>query len=281
MNTLDEKTAEHRYWFAFMGIIASLCIIIAITALLGLKGWILALLAVALFIAAAFAARIIGKRYAAFTADRISAAHQSEESFIHHASHELNNPLTAIQGECEISLMKERTPQQYQAALVRIITEAKRINQLMKSLLFLSKSDSEIQEGNHEMVFLADFLMQFADKRISFSADNFAYCFEANPNLLKIAIGNILNNACKYSGEEIVEMRLRASTLEIMDRGIGIPPEELNRIQQPFYRASNTRDYAGKGLGLSLSIRILKIYGAEVHLDSVLGQGTTVTIDFP
>jgi len=281
MNSLPEKSIEHRYLHAFIGILAATCILIVLAALSGLKGWSLVILAFVLIVVAAITTRMIGKRYASFTADRIHAAHQSEESFIHHASHELNNPLAAIQGECEISLMKERTPQQYQAALVRIITEAKRINQLMKSLLFLSKSDSEIQEGNHEMVFLADFLMQFTDKRISFSADNFAYCFEANPNLLKIAIGNIINNACKYSGEEIVEMRLRAATLEIKDKGIGIPPEELNRIYQPFYRASNTRDFSGKGLGLSLSIRILNIYGAEVHLDSVLEQGTTVTIDFP
>ena len=66
---------------------------------------------------------------------RIDAAYQSEKAFISNASHELNNPLTAIQGECEISLLKERTPAEYQSALKRIASENKRIIQLMQHLL--------------------------------------------------------------------------------------------------------------------------------------------------
>ena len=92
-------------YHAFIGILASTCILIVLVALSGLKGWSLVILAFVLIVVAAITTRMIGKRYASFTADRIHAAHQSEESFIHHASHELNNPLAAIQGECEISLM--------------------------------------------------------------------------------------------------------------------------------------------------------------------------------
>ena len=97
---------------------------------------------------------------------------------------------------------------------------------------------------------------------------------------MKIAIKNILSNACKYSDDKPVEMRLRGSVLTISDRGIGIPPEELKRIFQPFYRASNTREYAGHGVGLSLSLRILSTYGAKVNIISDLGVGTIVEIDF-
>ena len=79
--------------------------------------------------------------------DRIDAAYQSEKAFISNASHELNNPLTAIQGECEISLLKERSPEEYQAALGRIATETSRIIQLIKHLLFLSHGDKEIQKN--------------------------------------------------------------------------------------------------------------------------------------
>ena len=88
--------------------------------------------------------------------DRIDAAYQSEKAFISNASHELNNPLTAIQGECEISLLKERSPEEYQA------TETSRIIQLIKHLLFLSHGDKEIQKSAMETIFLADFLMQFS-----------------------------------------------------------------------------------------------------------------------
>ena len=223
----------------------------------------------------------VGRLYATRMVDRIDAAYQSEKSFISNASHELNNPLTAIQGECEITLMKERTPAEYQAALGRITYETKRIVQLMKNLLFLSHGDKEIQKNAREMVFLADFLRQFTDGRISFQTDTFAYCFEANPHLLKIAIGNLLNNACKYSGEAPVHMCLRTNILEITDQGIGIPAADIKRIFQPFYRAGNTREFAGQGIGLSLSIRILNSYGANVKILSKEGEGTTVRIEFP
>lgn len=239
-------------------------------------GWLL----LALIIISAVLIYFVGKLYAIRMVDRIDAAYQSEKAFISNASHELNNPLTAIQGECEISLLKERTPAEYQAALQRIASETKRIIQLMKHLLFLSHGDKEILKNATENIMLADFLMQFVGNRIRFTTDTFAYCLEANPHLLKIAIGNILNNACKYSGEKPVEMRLKGSVLTIEDSGIGIPPEEMKRIYQPFYRASNTREFAGHGIGLSLSLRILNSYGAEVGINSEVNKGTKVVIDF-
>ena len=98
----------------------------------------------------------------------------------------------------------------------------------------VARGDKEIQKSAMETIFLADFLMQFSSARISFSPDNFSYMISANPYLLKIAIKNILSNACKYSDDKSVEMRLRGSVLTISDRGIGIPPEELKRIFQPF-----------------------------------------------
>ena len=240
-------------------------------------GWLL----LAMLVVSAVLVYFVGRLYATRMVDRIDAAYQSEKSFISNASHELNNPLTAIQGECEISLLKERTPAEYQAALGRIASETKRIIQLMKNLLFLSHGDKEILKNERETVLLADFLMQFVGNRIRFTTDNFAFVIQANPYLLKIAINNILNNACKYSGEAPVEMRLSGSTLTITDTGIGIPEEEITRVYQPFYRASNTREFAGHGIGLSLSMRILRTYGAEVNILSEVGKGTTVAIEFP
>lgn len=240
-------------------------------------GWLL----LGMLVVSAILVYFVGRLYATRMVDRIDAAYQSEKSFISNASHELNNPLTAIQGECEISLLKERTPAEYQAALGRIASETKRIIQLMKNLLFLSHGDKEILKNERETVLLADFLMQFVGNRIKFTTDNFAFVIEANPYLLKIAINNILNNACKYSGEAPVEMRLQGSTLTITDTGIGIPEEEITRVYQPFYRASNTREFAGHGIGLSLSMRILRTYGAEVNILSEVSKGTTVAIEFP
>ena len=245
----------------------------------GVCVWLLLLLCVGL-IGSVAGVRWISRRYAAQMVERIDWAYQSEKAFISNASHELNNPLTAIQGECEISLMRERTAKEYQDALRRIAMENHRVIQLIKQLLFLARGDREQLQKAIDTFCLADYLMPFTSERISFSPDNFAYQVEANPDLLKIALQNILQNACKYSGDKPVEMRLRGSVLSIVDQGIGIPPEEIQRVTQPFYRASNAHAYAGRGIGLSLSLRILRKYGASVQITSRLGEGTTVAIDF-
>jgi len=224
---------------------------------------------------------LVGKRYANRMIERIDKTYQAEKSFVRSASHELNNPLTAIQGECEIALMKERTPSEYQASLTRILTETKRIIQLMKQLLFLSRGDKEILQNAMEPILLAEFMMRFMEGQFSFSPDNFSFVVNANPHLLKIAIENILSNAAKYSDNKEVDIRLRVNKLEIEDYGIGIPPEELEHIFQPFFRASNTHEFAGHGIGLSLSLRILQTYGAQIAVDSELNKGTKVTIIFP
>ncbi len=222
----------------------------------------------------------ITRYHASQMGNKIDEAYQSEKAFIRNASHELNNPLTAIQGECEITLLKERTPNEYQAALERIASETKRIIQLMKNLLFLSHGDKEILDNNTETIYLAEFLMQFVGNRVRLTTDTFAYTLQANPQLLKMAISNILNNASKYSGDKPIEMKLKSSVLEIQDFGIGIPAEDLQRIDQPFYRATNTREYEGHGIGFSLTLRILNTYGATVDIESEEGKGTKVIIDF-
>ncbi|WP_085536135.1 sensor histidine kinase [Massilibacteroides vaginae] len=221
----------------------------------------------------------ISKRYAKRISERIDHAYESEKAFIRNASHEVNNPLTAIQGECEISLMKERTPTEYQNALRRIASETKRMILLMKHLLFLAHGEKEMLNNNTEPIQLANLLMEYAQGRVHFSMDNFALTIEANPQLLRMALDNLIGNACKYS-EGLVYLDLRGTTLEIIDHGIGIPEKELENIYQPFYRASNTREFSGNGIGLSLAIRILNFYGAQVKIISKEKEGTRVSIDF-
>lgn len=222
----------------------------------------------------------VGRLYATRMVDRIDVAYQREKSFVGNASHELNNPLTAIQGECEISLLKERTPAEYKAALERILTETKRITRLMRQLLFLSKNEWEFLNHAVERIVLAEFIKQLDADGLVVSADDSAAVIHADPYLLKTALDNLLNNARKYSDGHSVRMSLNGWVLDITDEGIGIPENELKRIRQPFYRASNAREYKGNGIGLSLSLRILHLYGAKVTITSGLHKGTNVRIHF-
>lgn len=222
---------------------------------------------------------LIGKRYSKRILEKIDQAYQSEKAFIRNASHEVNNPLTAIQGECEISLMKERSVPEYQSSLRRIASETKRMILLMKHLLFLAHGEKEMLNNSTEPVQLANLLMEYAQGRVHFSMDNFALTLEVNPQLLRMALDNIIGNALKYS-EKDVYLDLRGTVLEVTDYGIGIPEKEMENIFRPFYRASNTSDFSGNGIGLSLAIRILNFYGASVTIASKESEGTTISIDF-
>lgn len=88
----------------------------------------------------------------------------------------------------------------------------------------------------------------------------------------------------KYSKEQVdvsLSIREDCPVIEIKDYGIGIPEEEIHHIFHSFYRASNTREYTGQGIGLSLSMKILSVYGGKITIDSEVNSYTKVTMTFP
>ena len=219
--------------------------------------------------------------------DRLDSAFKAEKSFVSHASHELNNPITAIQGECEISLLKERSTGEYVEALQRISSESKRLSNLIRHLLFLSRQDEELLKTNIEEISLQDMLTDLtADNdriRLHTPESGAPATIQANSYLLKIALKNIIDNACKYSEKEvdIILSRInRQVVIEIEDRGIGIPQEEIEHIFQSFYRGSNTHDYAGQGIGLSLTMKIISAYHGKLEISSEIEKGTKVRVIF-
>ena len=220
--------------------------------------------------------------------DRIDTAFQAEKSFISNASHELNNPLTAIQGECEISLLKERSATEYIDSLQRISTESKRITQLIKHLLFLSRQDEDILQNAKEkidlVVLLRDLCLQYPQVTFNTNETDGSVHITANFYLLRIALQNIIDNARKYSKEQVdvsLSIREDCPVIEVKDYGIGIPEKEIHHIFHSFYRASNTREYTGQGIGLSLSMKILSVYGGKITIDSEVNCYTKVTMTFP
>ena len=169
--------------------------------------------------------------------DRIDTAFQAEKSFISNASHELNNPLTAIQGECEITLLKERSPQEYIDSLQRISTESKRITQLIKHLLFLSRQEEDIlQNAREEMdlvVLLRDLCLQYPQVMFHTDVPEGHALVTANFYLLRIAFQNVIDNARKYSKGQVdvsLSIRENAPVIEVKDYGIGIPEEDTTHF---------------------------------------------------
>lgn len=221
---------------------------------------------------------LVSRLYTQRHIDTLHEAYQRERQFIHHASHELNNPLTAIQGECEIALMKKRDAADYEDSLNRIEQEAQRMSQTIKQLLYLSMAMNESDGESRELIIWKDFLNRFTDNErvhLNVSQGCDGCCIMANPYLLKMAVGNIVRNALKYSSDD-VDITLNEKSVVIKDKGIGIPKSDIPYITQPFYRAANTRSFQGNGIGMSLAVNILKLYGIVVKIESEENAGTTI-----
>ena len=118
-----------------------------------------------------------------------------------------------------------------------------------------------------------------------FPEDSEVLEFVGNPNLLKMAFGNILSNACKFSDNKEVSLTLGVLPdgfqIITQDRGVGILPQDIKRIHQPFFRGENARHIQGFGIGLALTQKILEIHNGTMEIQSKLGQGTTVSVFLP
>ncbi len=224
---------------------------------------------------------LISRLYALRVFNRIDSDYQAEKMFVNNASHEINNPLTAIQGECEVALMADRTPHEYRDILERISKETNRIVDIMRELLQFSHSRSgSIDRAAMQRVRLSEVVGAECRDGVRLEvADDF--CVMADRELLRIAVHNLVSNAVKYSdGSNPVTVTVCRPHLTVEDRGIGIPEADLRHIFQPFYRASNVGTVSGKGVGLALSKSILERMGARISVASDWGVGTVFKVTF-
>ncbi len=242
----------------------------------GQMGWLI----LAMMILAAIVLWLISKLYAVRMVDRIDKDYQTEKMFVNNASHEINNPLTAIQGECDIALMKERTPEEYRNTLQRISMETERVIRIMHQLLQFSHTRAEVDDPSElDKIDMVDFMQQFQNEEtlLRVESDFFVY---AREDLLNIAFRNLVNNARKYSDDKPIEITIGKKIITLQDHGIGIPEEDLQHIFEPFYRASNAMSRKGHGIGLALAKQILEKYSARVRVESQFNSGTKFTIKF-
>lgn len=237
-------------------------------------GWLLLLM----FVVSAIILWLVSRLYAMRMVERIDKAYKTEKMFVNNASHEINNPLTAIQGECEIALMKERSGEEYRKSLGIIQKETDRVVRIMRQLLQFSHTRSEkIDKSTLDEVRLGVLMLQFANDTVKVHVDN-DFKVMAKEDLLIIAFRNLINNACKYSGGKTVDVYIDNPEVRVVDHGMGISKEDLPHIFEPFFRASNTIGITGHGIGLSLANEILRKYGFKVKVNSEIGKGTTFTL---
>ena len=223
-------------------------------------------------------------------------AEQMRREFTANVSHELRSPLHAISGYAELlknDLVKaEDAPRFYD----RIYSEAQRMITLVDDIIGLSRMDEDAAGAKRETLDLYALAQDTAcavqpmaaEKKVTLSVAGEAASVMGIPALLNGIAYNLLDNAIKYNrrGGLVslrVENREKEVVLSVSDTGIGIAPEDQERIFERFYRVdkSHSKALGGTGLGLSIVKHAAKIHNAKLELNSVLGSGTTVTVSFP
>lgn len=223
--------------------------------------------------------------------DRIESAFVAQKRFLQHASHELKTPLTAIMGEAELALAKERSGAEYKRTLEVVVAEAEKLIDTTHGLLMLARLEEGYFSANMEEVNIQGLINGSIDalksaypgRRVEIAGAAGSVLVTGNRQLLRIVFTNLLDNALKYSKDDVqVQLTDNAENIEvrIRDYGIGIPASELSKVKSALFRASNTTNIPGAGLGLSLVQRILDIHDVAFDIQSQNGNGTTCTLVF-
>lgn len=229
---------------------------------------------------------------------RIENAFRHQKTFVANVSHELKNPLTKITSQLEVTLLNERPKEEYRATIESVLEDIKELNQLSVSLLDLARLDREENSFTMARVRMDEILWDVRETVESFDAaykvfieikdmpdDESRLCINGNLHLLKTALQNIIENACKFSFDKKSTVALTCHPdiirVRVHDQGPGIAEKDLVNVFQPFYRADGASKIKGYGIGLPLSQRIISIHKGKVEVQSQKDEGTTVILDFP
>ena len=217
--------------------------------------------------------------------------------FVANVSHELKTPLTSIAGYAE-TLATEASPGTQIERFARpILSNARRMHQLVDDLLDLSRIESGRWQPEPAPVdvrgLAGDAWAAFADRarerRIQFAVTTAGvHDVAADPEALRQVLTNLLDNALRHTppGGRItvaLESAPGGVTVSVADTGSGIAPEHLPRIFERFYRADpgRSREEGGTGLGLAIVKHLVEAHGGRVEAHSTLGRGTTIRMFFP
>lgn len=227
---------------------------------------------------------------------RRQEALERQRRFAGDASHQLRTPLAGLLSLVEVIRRRPRPAEEYEQALDQVHREANRLRQIVESLLFLARSDTEAAAPGAEPIDLTSWVPAQLRRWSGHARAGDLRCEVADepvrvvghPPLLAQALENLVDNALKYSepGTPVtVACRQEAgrSLLSVSDRGCGLTGEEAAAAFEPFYRSPRVRRQgrAGVGLGLSVAQRIITAAGGTIGVESVADCGTRFVLRFP
>lgn len=230
---------------------------------------------------------------------KLEEINQMKSFFVSSVSHELKTPLTAIKLFTEILSSSNNLPHEQKNEYFNIINgECDRLNRLINNILDFAKIERGTKVFNFEAVDLNSLIeksikicyynLKMNNFKLEFNKpDGKFFVFGDSDTLTEVFI-NLIDNAIKYSADnKFVGIQLSQNNSEylvvIEDKGIGIKPEEIGKIFEPYFRSSSkeTRKTGGVGIGLSLVNNIIKAHHGEIAVESRLNEGTKFIIKLP
>lgn len=231
---------------------------------------------------------------------RLRELDQAKSDFISIVSHEVRTPLTSIQGFSELLLNRPLAPDRQRQFLGHILHESERLSRIVEDLLDLSRIEAgkgkplnriplaliPLLEANAEV-----FRCQSPAHEIQVEASPDLPRVLVDPDALDRALKNLLSNAVKYSprGGRVLLRAARSVSepgfveISVEDRGVGIPPEAIDRIFEKYYRVSEPSGVRARGLGIGLALvkSLVEAHGGGVRVASSPGQGSRFTVTLP
>lgn len=232
--------------------------------------------------------------------DMIQRLHDSfaqVRQFSADASHELRTPLTVMRGEIELALHSPQTPGEYRTVLESSLEEIVRMTSITDNLLLLAKAEQGTVDVHLSEVDLENLLDElYEDSEVLAEQKNISVRLREKAPItivgdrgrLRQLLLNLVDNAIKYTPEGgTVTLAVRrqngSALLEVQDTGIGIPPGEIDKIFDRFYRVdkARSREQGGTGLGLSIAKWIAELHRGTISVTSEVNKGSTFTVTLP
>ncbi|WP_026898169.1 PAS domain-containing sensor histidine kinase [Daejeonella oryzae] len=221
---------------------------------------------------------------------------QLKTRFVSMASHEFRTPLSSVQLSASLIDKYAQKPdfENIHKHTGKIKTSVGHLTGILNDFLSLEKLEAGKTEAEFQQFDIVKFsedlieemqLLAKQNQNIVYQHTGVSSKVNLDPALLKNSVINLVSNAIKYSGENtFIEFNTELTETElcimVKDNGIGIPQEEQKYLFEPFFRANNTGNIPGTGLGLNIVKRYAELMGGEVIYKSAQNRGTTITLMF-
>jgi signal transduction histidine kinase len=230
--------------------------------------------------------------------NRLELGFEQQRSFVSHASHELRTPLAGIKSEVQLGLEEKLSLPEYEKILQNILEDTDKLILLSNSLLQMARPIDNFNLSKIENIRIEELLLTVQNELknskpealvrtnfVNIPPDEHLMIIKGNEALLKNAFLNLLDNAIKYSHHQPVDVLIdfndKDCIVQIADKGIGIPSDDLSNIFEPFYRGENAFDLQGFGVGLSICQKIIELHEGRIQVESQPMHGSTFTVFLP